>query len=35
MSRTSRRKRNASERTTKIALPQLERQVLRNRFYSG
>jgi trimethylamine--corrinoid protein Co-methyltransferase len=32
MSRTSRRKRNAAEKTTSIALPQLERQVLRNRF---
>ena len=32
MSRTSRRKRNAAEKTAAIALPQLERQVLRNRF---
>ena len=32
MSRTSRRKRNATQKTADIALPQLERQVLRNRF---
>ena len=32
MSRRSTRKRNAAQKTASIALPQLERQVLRNRF---